>query len=96
MVLRGGAVAGELAGDEVAEGRLLEVLADHMPGAVRTDGPADHTPGAVPAGAASADDRAPGAVPDDIRADGPPDDVPTDDPAPETGGKAPTGQEDPR
>ncbi|MFC9243671.1 sugar ABC transporter ATP-binding protein [Streptomyces sp. NPDC057136] len=31
VVLRGGAVAGELAGDEVAENRLLEVLADHAP-----------------------------------------------------------------
>ncbi|MFJ4858452.1 sugar ABC transporter ATP-binding protein [Streptomyces sp. NPDC088730] len=31
VVLRGGAVAGELAGDEVAESRLLEVLADHSP-----------------------------------------------------------------
>ncbi|MFD4694397.1 sugar ABC transporter ATP-binding protein [Streptomyces sp. NBC_00683] len=31
VVLRGGAVAGELAGDEVAESRLLEVLADHAP-----------------------------------------------------------------
>lgn len=40
VVLRGGAVAGELAGDEVDESRLLEVLADHTPGAV----PADHTP----------------------------------------------------
>lgn len=43
VVLRGGAVAGELAGDEVDESRLLEVLADHTPGAV----PADHTPGTV-------------------------------------------------
>ncbi|MFJ1789273.1 sugar ABC transporter ATP-binding protein [Streptomyces anulatus] len=31
VVLRGGAVAGELAGDEVDESRLLEVLADHTP-----------------------------------------------------------------
>ncbi|WP_328908503.1 sugar ABC transporter ATP-binding protein [Streptomyces sp. NBC_00234] len=31
VVLRGGTVAGELAGDEVAESRLLEVLADHTP-----------------------------------------------------------------
>lgn len=31
VVLRGGAVAGELAGDEVAESHLLEVLADHSP-----------------------------------------------------------------
>ncbi|MFI5918491.1 sugar ABC transporter ATP-binding protein [Streptomyces anulatus] len=52
VVLRGGAVAGELAGDEVDESRLLEVLADHTPGAV----PADHTPGAVPA------DHTPGTV----------------------------------
>ncbi|MGW4626523.1 sugar ABC transporter ATP-binding protein [Streptomyces rubiginosohelvolus] len=40
VVLRGGAVAGELAGDEVDESRLLEVLADHTPGVV----PADRTP----------------------------------------------------
>ncbi|MFD4173634.1 sugar ABC transporter ATP-binding protein [Streptomyces anulatus] len=52
VVLRGGAVAGELAGDEVDESRLLEVLADHTPGTV----PADHTPGAVPA------DHTPGTV----------------------------------
>ncbi|MFJ9111356.1 sugar ABC transporter ATP-binding protein [Streptomyces sp. NPDC102283] len=45
VVLRGGAVAGELAGDEVDESRLLEVLADHTPDVV----PADHTPDAVPA-----------------------------------------------
>lgn len=31
VVLRGGAVAGELTGDDVAEARLLEVLADHAP-----------------------------------------------------------------
>ncbi|WP_406099177.1 sugar ABC transporter ATP-binding protein [Streptomyces sp. NBC_01013] len=31
VVLRGGAVAGELSGDEVAESHLLEVLADHSP-----------------------------------------------------------------
>ncbi|MGF1341909.1 sugar ABC transporter ATP-binding protein [Streptomyces flavovirens] len=31
VVLRGGAVAGELEGDEVDESRLLEVLADHTP-----------------------------------------------------------------
>ncbi|MFI8817094.1 MULTISPECIES: sugar ABC transporter ATP-binding protein [unclassified Streptomyces] len=31
VVLRGGSVAGELAGDEVAESRLLAVLADHTP-----------------------------------------------------------------
>ncbi len=31
VVLRGGAVAGELSGDEVDESRLLEVLADHTP-----------------------------------------------------------------
>ncbi|MFH9477885.1 sugar ABC transporter ATP-binding protein [Streptomyces anulatus] len=43
VVLRGGAVAGELVGDEVDESRLLEVLADHTPGAV----PADHTPDTV-------------------------------------------------
>ncbi|MZF54903.1 ATP-binding cassette domain-containing protein [Streptomyces sp. SID5594] len=49
VVLRGGTVAGELAGDEVAESRLLEVLADHTPAAVLPDHtpaakPADHTP----------------------------------------------------
>ncbi|TXS01696.1 sugar ABC transporter ATP-binding protein [Streptomyces sp. col6] len=33
VVLRGGAVAGELSGDEVAESHLLEVLADHSPAA---------------------------------------------------------------
>ncbi|KAB2593240.1 sugar ABC transporter ATP-binding protein [Streptomyces arboris] len=49
VVLRGGAVAGELAGDEVEESRLLEVLADHTPAAVLPDHtpaakPADHTP----------------------------------------------------
>ncbi|MFE9014632.1 sugar ABC transporter ATP-binding protein [Streptomyces cyaneofuscatus] len=58
VVLRGGAVAGELAGEEVAESRLLEVLADHTPAAVLPDHtpaakPADHTPEAgrkAPAG----------------------------------------------
>ncbi|OCC10330.1 sugar ABC transporter ATP-binding protein [Streptomyces sp. PTY087I2] len=63
VVLRGGAVAGELAGDEVDESRLLEVLADHTPDTVLSD----HTPGAVPG-----------------------------DPVPDTGGKVPAGQEDPR
>ncbi|NUV99177.1 sugar ABC transporter ATP-binding protein [Streptomyces sp. CAI 127] len=63
VVLRGGAVAGELAGDEVDESRLLEVLADHTPDTVISD----DTPGAVPA-----------------------------DRTPDTGGKAPAGQEDPR
>ncbi|PJN32784.1 sugar ABC transporter ATP-binding protein [Streptomyces sp. CB02613] len=81
VVLRGGAVAGELAGDEVDESRLLEVLADHTPDRAlsdRTPGavPADHTPGAVPA------DHTPGALPADR--------------TPEPGGKAPAGQEDPR
>lgn len=33
VVLRGGSIAGELSGDDVAEGRLLEVLADHAPAA---------------------------------------------------------------
>ncbi|MFF6909181.1 sugar ABC transporter ATP-binding protein [Streptomyces sp. NPDC012389] len=37
VVLRGGAVAGELAGDEVEESRLLEVLADHTPAAEPAD-----------------------------------------------------------
>ncbi|SCE42488.1 ribose transport system ATP-binding protein [Streptomyces sp. Termitarium-T10T-6] len=55
VVLRGGAVAGELAGDEVDESRLLEVLADHTPDRALSD----RTPGAVPA------DRTPGAVPAD-------------------------------
>ncbi|MFI2314791.1 sugar ABC transporter ATP-binding protein [Streptomyces sp. CB00072] len=63
VVLRGGAVAGELAGDEVDESRLLEVLADHTPGAV----PADHTSDTVLA-----------------------------DRTPDSGGKAPAAQEDPR
>ncbi|WP_329040715.1 sugar ABC transporter ATP-binding protein [Streptomyces sp. NBC_01422] len=40
VVLRGGAVAGELSGDDVAEDRLLEVLADHAPQ------PADRDPAA--------------------------------------------------
>lgn len=40
VVLRGGAVAGELSGDDVAEDRLLEVLADHAPQ------PADGAPAA--------------------------------------------------
>ncbi|WP_097912598.1 sugar ABC transporter ATP-binding protein [Streptomyces sp. b84] len=80
-VLRGGAVAGELAGDEVDESRLLEVLADHTPGAVL----ADHTPGAVPA------DHTPGAVP----ADHTPGTVLADH-TPDSGGKAPAAQEDPR
>ncbi len=44
VVLRGGAVAGELSGDEVDESRLLEVLADHTPSPVL----ADHSPGPVP------------------------------------------------
>ncbi|MFI0113044.1 sugar ABC transporter ATP-binding protein [Streptomyces globisporus] len=60
VVLRGGAVAGELAGDEVDESRLLEVLADHTPG--------DHTPGAVPADRtphAGRSDRTPDAEPAD-------------------------------
>ncbi|MEU3055838.1 sugar ABC transporter ATP-binding protein [Streptomyces griseus] len=52
VVLRGGAVAGELAGDEVDESRLLEVLADHTPDNVNR--------------------------------------------TPESGGKVPAGQEDPR
>ncbi|MFD3973511.1 sugar ABC transporter ATP-binding protein [Streptomyces cyaneofuscatus] len=48
VVLRGGAVAGELAGDEVEESRLLAVLADHTPGAVPAkDSSADHTPDTV-------------------------------------------------
>ncbi|MFI5750769.1 sugar ABC transporter ATP-binding protein [Streptomyces sp. NPDC051644] len=34
VVLRGGSVAGELVGDEVTEGHLLEVLADHTPAPV--------------------------------------------------------------
>ncbi|WP_405392794.1 sugar ABC transporter ATP-binding protein [Streptomyces sp. NBC_01102] len=46
VVLRGGAVAGELAGDDVAEGRLLEVLADHAPApdVPAPDAPASHGP----------------------------------------------------
>ncbi|PVD10421.1 sugar ABC transporter ATP-binding protein [Streptomyces sp. CS147] len=54
VVLRGGAVAGELAGDEVDESRLLEVLADHTPDRALSDRTpdtvlSDRTPGAVPA-----------------------------------------------
>ncbi|MFD6658980.1 sugar ABC transporter ATP-binding protein [Streptomyces parvus] len=54
VVLRGGAVAGELAGDEVDESRLLEVLADHTPDRALSDRMpdtvlSDRTPGAVPA-----------------------------------------------
>ncbi|WP_098897000.1 sugar ABC transporter ATP-binding protein [Streptomyces sp. st77] len=54
VVLRGGAVAGELAGDEVDESRLLEVLADHTPDRALSDHTpdtvlSDHTPRAVPA-----------------------------------------------
>ncbi|MFE3665140.1 sugar ABC transporter ATP-binding protein [Streptomyces sp. NPDC059164] len=81
VVLRGGAVAGELAGDEVDESRLLEVLADHTPGTVPADRTtdavaADHTPDAVPA------DRTAGTVPAGR--------------TPDTGGKIPAGQEDRR
>ncbi|MCL7377729.1 sugar ABC transporter ATP-binding protein [Streptomyces sp. 35G-GA-8] len=46
VVLRGGAVAGELSGDDVGESQLLEVLADHSP---------------VPEGKAPAAHRAPAA-----------------------------------
>ncbi|PSK74145.1 sugar ABC transporter ATP-binding protein [Streptomyces sp. CS149] len=81
VVLRGGAVAGELAGDEVDESRLLEVLADHTPDTVLSD----HAPGAVPA------DR----TPDTVLSDRTPDAAPGDH-TPEPGGKAPAGQEDPR
>ncbi|MET9616718.1 sugar ABC transporter ATP-binding protein [Kitasatospora indigofera] len=45
LVLRGGAVAGELTGEQVTEEDLLAVLAAHSP-----DAPAPHSPGA-PAGA---------------------------------------------
>ncbi|MEU6633380.1 sugar ABC transporter ATP-binding protein [Streptomyces parvus] len=81
VVLRGGAVAGELAGDEVDESRLLEVLADHTPDRALSD----RTPDTVlsdrtPDRALS--DRTPGAVPADR--------------TPDTGGKVPAGQEDPR
>ncbi|MGQ4726610.1 sugar ABC transporter ATP-binding protein [Streptomyces sp. Ju416(a)] len=90
VVLRGGAVAGELAGDEVDESRLLEVLADHTPDTVLSD----HAPGAVPA------DRTPDAVlggrtPDAVLSDRTPDAAPGDH-TPEPGGKVPAGQEDPR
>ncbi|SCG01372.1 monosaccharide ABC transporter ATP-binding protein, CUT2 family, partial [Streptomyces sp. Ncost-T6T-2b] len=81
VVLRGGAVAGELAGDEVDESRLLEVLADHTPDTALSDhtpaaAPGDHTPDAV------LSDHTPGAAPGDH--------------TPEPGGKVPAGQEDPR
>ncbi|MFB6699638.1 sugar ABC transporter ATP-binding protein [Streptomyces rubiginosohelvolus] len=82
VVLRGGAVAGELAGDEVDESRLLEVLADHTPGGHT---PGGHTPGAAPA------DR----TPDARLSDRTPDAAPGDR-TPEPGGKVPAGQEDPR
>ncbi|WP_031082280.1 sugar ABC transporter ATP-binding protein [Streptomyces sp. NRRL WC-3549] len=58
VVLRGGAVAGELEGDEVDESRLLEVLADHAPApdAAPASGPHDEPvpPGAEPAPARQA------------------------------------------
>ncbi|WP_369165861.1 sugar ABC transporter ATP-binding protein [Streptomyces sp. AFD10] len=81
VVLRGGAVAGELSGDEVDESRLLEVLADHTPSPV----PAGRAPGTAPA------DPTPGSAP----ADRTPDAAPGDHP-PRPGGKAPAGQEDAR
>ncbi|MFF2603922.1 ATP-binding cassette domain-containing protein [Streptomyces californicus] len=90
VVLRGGAVAGELSGDEVDESRLLEVLADHTPSPVV----ADHSPGLVPAGRAPGTapaDPAPGSAPADRTPDAAPDDHP-----PRPGGRAPAGQEDPR
>ncbi|WP_030341745.1 sugar ABC transporter ATP-binding protein [Streptomyces californicus] len=90
VVLRGGAVAGELSGDEVDESRLLEVLADHTPSPVL----ADHSPGPVPAGRAPGTapaDPTPGSAPADRTPDAAPDDHP-----PRPGGRAPAGQEDPR
>ncbi len=81
VVLRGGAVAGELAGDEVDESRLLEVLADHTPDRALSD----HTPDRV------LSDR----TPDTVLSDRTPGAVPADR-TPDTGGKAPAGQEDPR
>ncbi|WP_369021274.1 ATP-binding cassette domain-containing protein [Streptomyces californicus] len=90
VVLRGGAVAGELSGDEVDESRLLEVLADHTPSPVL----ADHSPGLVPAGRAPGTapaDPTPGSAPADRTPDAAPDDHP-----PRPGGRAPAGQEDPR
>ncbi|WP_030703792.1 MULTISPECIES: sugar ABC transporter ATP-binding protein [unclassified Streptomyces] len=99
VVLRGGAVAGELSGDEVDESRLLEVLADHSPGSV----PAGRAPGTAPAGRAPGSapaGRAPGTAPADptpgsAPADRTPDAAPDDQP-PRPGGRAPAGQEDPR
>ncbi|MFE4449346.1 sugar ABC transporter ATP-binding protein [Streptomyces sp. NPDC056796] len=44
VVLRGGAVAGELSGDDVAEDRLLEVLADHAPEPAATEPAAQEDP----------------------------------------------------
>ncbi|MGW9188065.1 sugar ABC transporter ATP-binding protein [Streptomyces rubiginosohelvolus] len=82
VVLRGGAVAGELAGDEVDESRLLEVLADHTPGGHT---PGGHTPGAAPA------DRTP-----DARLSDRTPDAASGDRTPDPGGKVPAGQEDPR
>ncbi|MEU3883247.1 ATP-binding cassette domain-containing protein [Streptomyces californicus] len=99
VVLRGGAVAGELSGDEVDESRLLEVLADHTPSPVLADHTpspvlADHSPGPVPAGRAPGTapaDPTPGSAPADRTPDAAPDDHP-----PRPGGRAPAGQEDPR
>ncbi|MFJ2874782.1 sugar ABC transporter ATP-binding protein [Streptomyces sp. NPDC087298] len=44
VVLRGGSVAGELAGDTVTEGHLLDVLADHSPAPAGTDPAAQEDP----------------------------------------------------
>ncbi|WP_329201297.1 sugar ABC transporter ATP-binding protein [Streptomyces sp. NBC_01435] len=44
VVLRGGSVAGELAGDTVTESHLLDVLADHSPAPAGTDPAAQEDP----------------------------------------------------
>ncbi|MFJ3142059.1 sugar ABC transporter ATP-binding protein [Streptomyces halstedii] len=97
VVLRGGAVAGELVGDEVDESRLLEVLADHAPAPghapVPDTAPAPgHTPDAAPASdtaPAPGADHAP--APEAAPASGP-----GDDPVPARRDDAPAAQEDPR
>ncbi|MFJ9624374.1 sugar ABC transporter ATP-binding protein [Streptomyces sp. NPDC101181] len=93
VVLRGGAVAGELAGDEVAESRLLEVLADHTPAAAPAPAPAPESASAPAPAPESASMPAPAPGAEDAgRAHG---FAPADD-RPVPGGKTPAGQEDPR
>ncbi|MEV1047851.1 sugar ABC transporter ATP-binding protein [Streptomyces sp. NPDC049916] len=82
VVLRGGAVAGELAGEEVAESRLLEVLADHTPAPESAPAAPESASKPAPAPGAGDTGRARGFAPADDR--------------PVPGGKTPAGQEDPR